>query len=358
MSYSLYLSNFSSEQVSFGYSAAHETLIALHVFIDCKHHPLHIPWVINARKKVSPVLKEEIERFSLFYKRPIVSFWELHEASALRSFESDLTEMAEQPIETYWQKIIGTLLNKCSRDVVWDQMLQKELIDFVCKKYPESKEAIFELVESPKKSRHRFLQMLEGFWNACLREEWPLIEELLLKDISYRGRILLEEGLFPLLTSLSDTIEVYPEEKRAVVRRISKGEINFNEKDMLFLAPTYFAWPHLFMNLKHPVGINYSIKTLQLEAAKPMPPEELLKFFRALGDFTRLQIVKYLAQKSRSTRELAVLIGVTEGAISKHLKQLENAGLITSKRESYYVFYRLLEKPFQDFPLGLSKFIQ
>lgn len=358
MSYSLNLSNFSSEQIAFGYSAAHETLIALHVFYDCKHHPLHIPWVINARKKISPALKEEIENFSLFYKRPIVSFWELSEDSTFRSFDSDLMEMAEQPIETYWQKIIETLMDKNRNEIHWDQKLHNELIELGDRRYPESKEVILELLETPEKSRRRFLQMLEGFWNACLKEEWPLIEELFLKDISYRGKILLDEGPFPLLTGLSDTIDVYPEEKRAVVRRISKGEIDLGDKDMLFLAPTYFAWPHVFMSLQHPVGINYSIRNHQLEAAKPMPPEDLLKFFRALGDFTRLQIVKYLAQKPRSTRELALLIGVTEGAVSKHLKQLENAGLIASKRESYYVFYRLLEKPFHDFPLGLSKFIE
>jgi len=49
---------------------------------------------------------------------------------------------------------------------------------------------------------------------------------------------------------------------------------------------------------------------------------------------------------------------VTEGAISKHLKQLGDAGLITTKRDSYYVFYQLLEQPFEDFPKGLMQFIQ
>jgi len=96
----------------------------------------------------------------------------------------------------------------------------------------------------------------------------------------------------------------------------------------------------------------------QEEAAQPMPPEDLLKFFRALGDYTRLQIVKYLAKKPRSTRELASLIGITEGAISKHLKQLDEAGLISSSRESYYVFYHLLKEPFNDFPQGLLKFMK
>lgn len=95
----------------------------------------------------------------------------------------------------------------------------------------------------------------------------------------------------------------------------------------------------------------------QFEAKRPIPSEILLKFFRAMGDYTRLQMVKYLAQKPRSTTELAGLIGVTDGAISKHLKVLQEAGLITAKRESYYVFYQLIEQPFREFPQGLRQFI-
>lgn len=353
MSFSLYLSNFSSEQVAFGYSAAHETLIALHVFIDCKHHPLHIPWVINARKKITPGLKEEIERFSFLYKRPIVDFWVLQEDSSIRSFDVDLKEFAEKPIEFFYEKVVETILNrKLTR-----QLLQQEFIEAASKRYPESKEVIVKLMENPEESRRQFITMFEAFWNACVKEDWPMMEELFLKDISFRGRKLMNEGPLSLLASLSKEIDIYPNEKRAVIRRISKAEISFDEGDLLFLAPTYFAWPHLLVNGHKPVGINYSIMENQLEATKPMPPENLLRFFRAMGDFTRLQIVKYLAQKPRSTRELAGLIGVTEGAISKHLKLLGDAGLITSKRESYYVFYQLLEKPFSDFPFGLSQFI-
>jgi DNA-binding transcriptional ArsR family regulator len=360
MSFSLHLSNFSSEQIAFGYSAAHETLVALHVYFDCKHHPLHIPWVINARKKISPGLKEEIEAFSLFYKRPIVTFWDLQEDSAIHSFEFDLNRLVDKPIQDYYERIIESILNRqiSSGNYASNQKLQQEFIDKTLERYPQSKEMVVNLLENPTESRQRFVNLLESFWNTCLKDEWPKMEELFLKDISYRGMKLLKEGPLSLLASLSQEIVIHPNEKRAVIRRISKADIYFDEKDMLFLAPSYFAWPHLFVNRNKPVGINYSIMEVQHEARKPMPPESLLKFFRAMSDLTRLQMIQYLARKPRSTRELAGLIGVTEGAISKHLKQLQDAGLITSKRESYYVFYQLIEKPFTDFSLGLLQFIK
>jgi DNA-binding transcriptional ArsR family regulator len=358
MSYSLYLRDLSPEQIAFGYSAAHETIIALHVFMDCKHHPLHIPWVINARKKVDSALKREMEAFSIFYRRPIVPFWNLRMESSLRPFDADLKDFLHQPVEVYGKTVVETILNRKALNIFNDGELKTELIELVNRRCPDSKEVILDMLNDPLASRQRFINMLESFWHACVKEEWPHIEELFLKDISIRGRKLIQEGPLHLLGSLSKEIDIYPEEKKAMIRRISKEEISFHESDVLYLAPTYFAWPHLFVNYHMPVGINYPIMENQREAAQPIPPEDLLRFFKALGDFTRLQIIKYLAQKPRSTRELAHLLGVTEGAVSKHLKQLGDAGLVASKRESYYVFYYLLERTFNNFPLSLSKFLK
>ncbi|MBS4172670.1 DUF5937 family protein [Bacillus sp. FJAT-49736] len=357
MSFTLRFSNFSAEQIAFGYSAAHETLLALHVFVDCKHHPLHIPWVLNARKKVHTALKEEIESFSILYKRPIVTFWDNHSNTTFTTFERELDLLAQKPIEFYSSTVMGIILNDRAADEMNIHQVEQKFSDIALKRYPESGQVITELLNNPEKNRARFIRMLEDFWKVCLEEEWPRIEELFVNDISLRGTTLLKEGPLQLLSSLSPEIAVYPSENKAVIRRVSKDYIFIDEQEELFLTPSYFAWPHLFVKRDKPIGINYSIMENQLEAAKPIPPEELIKFLRAIGDFTRLQIVKYLADRPRSTRELAGLIGVTEGAISKHLKQLGEAGLITAKRDSYYVFYQLIEQPLKDFPNGLSKFL-
>jgi DNA-binding transcriptional ArsR family regulator len=67
-----------------------------------------------------------------------------------------------------------------------------------------------------------------------------------------------------------------------------------------------------------------------------------LRLLRAAGDPTRLQILQLLAPRPRSTREVAGLIGLTEAAISKHLKLLLDAGWVETERRSYYVYYRLV----------------
>jgi DNA-binding transcriptional ArsR family regulator len=58
----------------------------------------------------------------------------------------------------------------------------------------------------------------------------------------------------------------------------------------------------------------------------------LTETFAALGDPTRLAIVERLAEGDATVKELAEPFSVSLPAISRHLKVLERAGLITRGR--------------------------
>jgi DNA-binding transcriptional ArsR family regulator len=55
---------------------------------------------------------------------------------------------------------------------------------------------------------------------------------------------------------------------------------------------------------------------------------ELDAVFHALGDATRRQMLRDLAQTERTVGELAAPFAISLAAASKHVKALENAGLI------------------------------
>ena len=69
--------------------------------------------------------------------------------------------------------------------------------------------------------------------------------------------------------------------------------------------------------------------------------EELVSFFKALADSNRLKIVGLLAEKPYSVEELAALLGLKPPTVSHHLARLVEAGLVTSRTESYYNIYEL-----------------
>lgn len=62
--------------------------------------------------------------------------------------------------------------------------------------------------------------------------------------------------------------------------------------------------------------------------------DPLSRVFAALGDPTRRDIVARLTERDATVGELAAPYDVSLQAVSKHLKVLEDAGLVTRSREA------------------------
>jgi DNA-binding transcriptional ArsR family regulator len=65
-----------------------------------------------------------------------------------------------------------------------------------------------------------------------------------------------------------------------------------------------------------------------------VPPDELSKVFAALADPTRRDIVARLARGDATVGQLAEPYDMSLQAVSKHLKVLEDAGLVTRGRDA------------------------
>ncbi len=75
------------------------------------------------------------------------------------------------------------------------------------------------------------------------------------------------------------------------------------------------------------------------------PSQRLDSTFAALADPTRRAILARLASGEASVTELAKPFAMSQPAISKHLKVLESAGLISRGREAQFRPRRLEAKP-------------
>ena len=63
------------------------------------------------------------------------------------------------------------------------------------------------------------------------------------------------------------------------------------------------------------------------------------ELFRAFGDTSRVRILYAIIQKEMNTSLLAELIGVTESAVSHHMRGLRQMHLVKSRRVGKEVFY-------------------
>jgi ArsR family transcriptional regulator len=60
---------------------------------------------------------------------------------------------------------------------------------------------------------------------------------------------------------------------------------------------------------------------------------------KALGEPTRLFIFQQLLSRKHCVRSLSKKLGITESAISQHMKILKEAGLVYGERSGYHIHY-------------------
>ncbi len=75
--------------------------------------------------------------------------------------------------------------------------------------------------------------------------------------------------------------------------------------------------------------------------ASPSETTILAKYFRGLGDPTRLRILEFLEEGERTVGEIAADLGQAQPSISNHLACLRWCGYVEARREGRRVYYRL-----------------
>jgi rhodanese-related sulfurtransferase/DNA-binding transcriptional ArsR family regulator len=76
---------------------------------------------------------------------------------------------------------------------------------------------------------------------------------------------------------------------------------------------------------------------------------------KALAHAHRLELLEQLAQGERSVEILADRTGLSIANASQHLQQMRRAGLVTSRREGKFVYYRLMDDSILDLLAALRR---
>jgi ArsR family transcriptional regulator len=78
-----------------------------------------------------------------------------------------------------------------------------------------------------------------------------------------------------------------------------------------------------------------------------MPPEEELQdladFFKVFGDGTRLKILFVLLSGEMCVYDIAMVLGMSQSAISHQLRVLKQMDLVKNRREGKTIFYSLAD---------------
>ncbi len=80
----------------------------------------------------------------------------------------------------------------------------------------------------------------------------------------------------------------------------------------------------------------------------PSGAEAAARFFRGLGDPTRLRILHILLESERSVSELVEMLGAPQGRVSSHLSCLRWCGFVDADRRGRNVFYSVTDQRVRD----------
>ena len=78
---------------------------------------------------------------------------------------------------------------------------------------------------------------------------------------------------------------------------------------------------------------------------------------KALGNLTRIQILRFISRKERNVNEIAEEFSISLPACSSHLKILWEAGFINRRKEGNQIFYSLSIKNLEEFQEKVRDFI-
>lgn len=175
------------------------------------------------------------------------------------------------------------------------------------------------------------------------REYYQLVferEEMLLRP--YIRRILKEEREYCAGKGLWNWCRrIHP---RLVVREdyltyLKNREYTFRKKEIqrIYASVSTFVVPHLWL-YKEGQALDI-VKGIQVEQPEDGIPEDMVRIFKALANPTRLKVVKLLLKDVHTIQELSGYLSISEAGVFKHLKALDDAGLVKKKRRGAYVEY-------------------
>ena len=200
----------------------------------------------------------------------------------------------------------------------------------------------FALLEDPARS-HAEIVGLARAWAETYRPIESRINDILVRDFDLRASDRAALSGPDLIERTTGGVRWLPE---AGVRRV-------------VLAPSYFSRPYNFLLAGSDWRFfGYPVADEALEDVDPLaPPPSVLRLHRALGDETRLRILKLLSERDLYLTEIAQLLELSKPTIKHHLALLRSAGLLTAVESGAVIYYTLRRDRLDDASFDLKRFL-
>ncbi|WP_260867705.1 helix-turn-helix domain-containing protein [Streptomyces sp. SAJ15] len=335
-----------AEDLGFSVSPLLEAVHSWHVLTDPGHHALHVPWVRRCRR-LPAALRQQMREYGFVVADYIPAFFECRADDHDADFADQLSAVRTLPAEQLAAELAQTLVDTTrydGHDLVENATTRDAALAELQRTDRGLAARLGDVLTDPLPILEGALTVLEDYWSAAFAEEWERLEPTLYEAIASAGQRIAHQGVFPMLRTLVPQIRIDPARRTLRLDRPHDHDIAVTPARPVTFTASHYVWPHVRVTCDAPWPLRITYPALPLAPAstpRPASQEELLSALRALAAAPRLHIATCLATQSRSTQELATLLGLSQSVISRHLQQMTQAGLTTTRRDGYYVLYSL-----------------
>src|SRR6266511_151038 len=348
------------EHVAVSYSPLTECVMSLKVLLQPKRHPLHRRWAREAGR-AGASRQEGFDRYAFAFRDNGPTVY-VGASAGEPSLAEELELLGSMPAaQLRFEFTLGLHQGSMTEEQLADKRAQSKLLAEGAREFPASSEALALLLEQPQVFIAEFAAFIERYFEQVFAKEWERIEPLLADSVVDAGERIAGDGFYEALTQLSPRLRGDARRRQLVIEKWFEHDYTLLPGDELTLAPSVYVWPHLAVFLLDgawPKSIIYPAPFLAARRPARMPPDELVRLLRALGDGTRLRTLQLIGKRPRSTQELAPLLCISEATLSRHLRVLTEAGMLARSREGRFVLYRLKEKALARLEPSLRSFIE
>lgn len=311
--------------VEFVYSPFFEMMCSLHVLSKPEHHLERLDWAAAMKAGMPHALYEE-----LMYFGKNSDEW----CGAM-----DLYDVSDSIVD---MNVIAVL----------DAVAAMDSGEFF--KVLSNGEAAASVPSDGEDLRRRFNACLKAYYFQFFESELRYIEPLLIRILKKQVAICDEIGVREYIKTIHNRIEVT--EDKLIFYKYKTFSFDFEKIRKITIKISSFISPHLLVGINDPAHIQMTFRA-HLQEAAPEVPVDLYKTMKALGDDTRLRILRTIRRKQSSTQSLAAELKLTEACISKHLKILFEADLLYKHRKGNYIYYFMKTMQLERIPLDIYQYL-
>jgi DNA-binding transcriptional ArsR family regulator len=334
-----------AKALEWDWGTAYELLFSFHTIMHPKEHGIPAPWSAGVRKRLSQQSQADLKLFfsfpfSYFTHTPMHLVYSMDQPKNVERFIELLESIPDQEFS---EKIHLPLVGEAGLARITTKAVSgKRLTDVDVEEYRRiiSKSAarsaptvadirrLLSNMGDPVGTKQRYISLLREYQAVYFSEEERRVAPALQK-------MLASAQEMSKTTTVPDMIE-----------RLSNGFTLSEDIDLkrLILVPS--VWSHPFVVRFEPADRElFLVWGARPSGYRLVPgesvPDDALLVLRALGDPTRLRLLRLLAVEPRSPQSLAIELKLSLPTVSHHIRELRISGLIRIEmagkgRESKY----------------------